>query len=112
MILLLNLALPILLLIIAIATVLFAKKSNNRSLTVGKGLIAAFFVTLTYVSVQPSYMPKGKAPTMPRVPIEFEELQVQDRLLKPMAEQERQQRVNELITVRDEVKAVLDKSKD
>ena len=45
---------------------------------------------------------------MRKVPIEHEEMLAQDRLLKPLSEQERQKRVNELLTVREEVKAVLD----
>ena len=107
MVLLFNLALPITLLIIAATGWWrFNRAANKKAVIVVTATVMAA-VTILYANIQPSYMPKGKAPAMVRMPLEQKDTQLNDLLLKPLPAEERQQRVNELITVREEVKAVL-----
>ena len=87
-------------------------KNQNKKVKIGVITmllnIGFFFV---YGMIQPSYLPKGTAPAMNKVPIEQREVVLQDRLLKPMSEEDRQKRIDEIITVRNEVKEVLEKNK-
>lgn len=107
MVLMLNFLLAALLILIALATYWRRKKGWKAAAV---GVASALFVTIVYANIQPSYLPKGKAPAMKRVPIEKPaEAKIEDRLLKPMSEEDRQKRVDEIITVRSEVLEVLDK---
>lgn len=112
MTLLLNAALPLMLLVIAIATVMFAKGSNNRIITAIKGISCAAALIVVYGAIQPSYMPKGKAPAMAKVPIEYSDSVIQDRLLKPISAEDSQQKVDNMLTVRQEAKKILSENSD
>jgi amino acid transporter len=114
MIIILNLLLPVILSFIAYIGFRKSKKyeSNYDKCKVGGitvGIMVLVFIV--YSTIQPSYMPKGTAPVMSKVPIEHSDAVIQDRLLKPMSEEDRQKRVDEIITVRDEVKQVLEQNK-
>jgi hypothetical protein len=113
MIVILNLLLPVILATIAYVGFRNSKKYESifdkckvGGITVGIMVL----VFIVYSTIQPSYMPKGGVPNMSRVPIEHSDAVMQDRLLKPMSEEDRQKRVEEIITVREEVKAVLEKN--
>lgn len=107
MVLMLNFLLAALLIFIALAAYWFRKKGWKAGVA---GVASALFVTIVYANIQPSYLPKGKAPAMKRVPIEKStEAKIEDRLLKPMSEEDRQKRVDEIITVRSEVLEVIGK---
>lgn len=70
--------------------------------------IAAFLLLALYTNIQPSYLPKGTVPALSRVPIEQPKVRdIENRLKEPMSEEQRQQRVDEIITVRDEIKHIL-----
>lgn len=114
MVLLLNLLLPLLLLVILLFGYVRLGKKKTYTEKVKTGaltLIAMIATILLYANIQPSYMPKGTVPNMSKVPITTNnEAIIQDRLLKPMSEENRQKRVDEILTVRDEVKDVLKKN--
>lgn len=68
----------------------------------------ALLVLALYANIQPSYLPKGTVPALSRVPIEQPQArEMENRLKEPMSEEKRQQRVDEIITVRDEIKEIL-----
>lgn len=72
-------------------------------------LVVNFLVVIIYNTIQPSYLPKGEAPKMVGVPYESYEYEVRDLSVKPLSKEDSKQRVDSLITVREEVKAILDK---
>lgn len=114
MVLLLNLLLPTIILFICwIGTKNFKRAVGDQAkiFSAVKTIFAILLVVFVYSTIQPSYLPKGAAPAMSKVPIEQREVVLQDRLLKPMAEEDRQKRVDEILTVRDEVKQVLEQNK-
>lgn len=114
MVLLLNLLLPTIILFICwIGAKNFKKAVGDQAkiFSVVKTIFVILLVVFIYSTIQPSYLPKGTAPAMGKVPFENREVQVQDRLLKPMSEEDRQKRVEEILTVRDEVKQVLEQNK-
>lgn len=105
MVLMLNFLLASLLILIALVAYLNRNKGWKAA---AAGVASALFVTIVYANIQPSYLPKGKVPAMKRVPIENPaEAKIEDRLLKPVSEEDRQKRVDEIITVRSEVLGVL-----
>lgn len=114
MVVLLNLALPLLIVVISSIGYYYFNKTRSQKKKIRIGVITmllniVFF--LAYAMVQPSYMPKGKAPAMSKVPVEYTDAVIQDRLLKPRTEAEAQQKVDELLTVREEAKKLLEESK-
>lgn len=107
MVLVLNFLLAALLILIALVSYWNRKKGWKAA---AWGMGSALFVTIIYANIQPSYLPKGKVPVMKRVPYENPvEAEIEDRLLKPMSEEDRQKRVDEIITVRSEISEVLNK---
>lgn len=107
MVLMLNFLLFALLSLIALVSYWNRKKGWKAA---AAGMASALFVTILYANIQPSYLPKGKVPAMKRVPYEKpSEAKIEDRLLKPMSEEDRQKRVDEIITVRSEVLEVIGK---
>lgn len=114
MVVFLNLLLPILILIICwIGSSKLKKAADDKTkiFVIVKTIFAIVITVVTYSMVQPSYMPKGKAPVMSKVPVEYTDAVIQDRLLKPRTEAEAQQKVDEMLTVRDEAKKILEDSK-
>lgn len=114
MVLLFNLLVPLVLLVIAYFGYKKVKQQTKTKDKFKFGFIyagVAYFFIAFYGAVQPSYLPKGTAPAMSKVPIEHREVEIRDRLLKPMSEEDRQKRVDEILTVRDEVKQVLEQNK-
>ncbi|MFM7812600.1 MAG: hypothetical protein ACKO7M_13065 [Acinetobacter junii] len=114
MVLFLNLLVPFVLLVIAYFGYKKVKQQTKTKDKFKFGFIYAgigYFFIVVYGAIQPSYLPKGTAPAMSKVPIEQREVVLQDRLLKPMSEEDRQKRVDEILTVRDEVKQVLEQNK-
>ena len=63
-------------------------------------------VLMSYMLIQPSYLPKGKAPRMQGVTFEQKEVELKDRLSKP-----KERNINETITVKEEVKNILKEEK-
>lgn len=108
MIILLNMLLALILTAIA-AVGYFVYKKNKKISTIVVTVVAALLVVFIYSSIQPSYLPKGKAKPMPGVPLEtYEKLEIKDISIKALSKEKRQERFDEIITVRKEVKAVLD----
>lgn len=109
MVFLLN-SIPILIVLIGVGLMgFYFFKRKDLKATAVTGIIA-FLCMSIYQGIQPSYLPKGDVPSMTRVPItQSKDIEVQDRLLKPMDEAKRQERVEEIITVREEVNTILSK---
>lgn len=109
MIILLNMLLALILTAI-VSVGYFVYKKNNKISTIVITVVIAILVTIIYSSVQPSYLPKGKAKPMQAVPLEtYEKLEIKDISIKALPKEQRQERFDEIITVRKEVKAILDK---
>lgn len=102
---------PILIAAIGIGFVAFFQY-KKRSI---KGIIVSTIVTcamlMIYQGIQPSYIPKTGVPPMLRLEIEEpKDPQIEDRLLKPqLSTKEREERLDEIITVRSEVKEILER---
>lgn len=110
MIVLLNLILPTLILLVLAVGYHYFKKARTqikKQRVVIITLFVAVLVVIVYGAIQPSYMPKGKAPVMSKVPVEYTDAVIQDRLLKPRTEAEAQRKVDEMLTVREEAKKIL-----
>lgn len=113
MTLLLNLLLPISILLVGLVTYFFYKRSGNKLLTAGKGVVVGLFVYALYTLVQPSYIPKVGVKDLPRLPAEqVQEIPVEDRLSKPLSKEDSRKRVDEMLTAKDDIKEVLKKSKE
>lgn len=109
MIVLLNMLLTIILTAI-VSVGYFVYKKNNKISTIVITAVTAVLVVVIYSTIQPSYLPKGKAKPMQAVPLEtYEKLEIKDISIKALPKEQRQERFDEIITVRKEVKAVLDK---
>lgn len=101
MVLFLNILLPLLMLIILAIGMWRYKKTKNKWTAVKIG-VTIVVVILGYSLIQPSYIPKGKAPRMQGVTFEQKEVTIKDNLTKP-----KERDVNHTITVREEVKEIL-----
>ena len=113
MTLLLNLLLPVFILLVALITYFFYNRSKNKLLTVGKGVVVGLFVYALYSVVQPSYLPKVGVKDLPRLPVEqVQEIPVEDRLSKPLSKEDSRKRVDQMLTAKDEIKQILDKSQE
>ena len=112
MTLLLNLLLPLVLLVVAYITYAFYKKSDDKKITIVKGIAAALFSYMIYVTVQPSYIPKAEVKPFPKVAQEVvKDLTVQDRLLKPSNKEQSKANVDSLLTAKDSVNKILEDNK-
>lgn len=108
MIILLNMLLSLILAAI-VGVGYFLYKKNKKISTIVITSVSALLVIIVYSSIQPSYLPKGKAKPMQPVPLEtYEKLEIKDISIKALPKEKRQERFDEIITVRKEVKAVLD----
>lgn len=113
MVLLLNLLLPALLIIIfLIGLKKFNKETDNNKKIKNAcvTLIIMLTVFIVYSNVQPSYLPKGSVPNLQKVPIELNSSKPVQNLTQGRTDEQRQQRVEEIITVRDEVKRILEEN--
>lgn len=104
MVLLLNILLPLILLSIIFVGYKFYLKSKNKLNTIVKTLVCILSVTVMYGLIQPSYLPKGTVKSLPKVVIEDKQLEMNNVLSKP---EERD--VSKTLTVREEVKNILNK---
>lgn len=64
-------------------------------------------VLMSYMLIQPSYLPKGKAPRIQGVVIEQKEVELKDNLSKP-----EERNIDKTITVREEVKEILNNKEE
>lgn len=101
MVLFLNILLPLLMFVILATGMWRYKKTKNKWTVVKTGVIMVV-VMLGYSLIQPSYIPKGKAPRMQDVTFEQKEVSIKDNLTKP-----NRRYINQTITVRKEVKEIL-----
>ena len=108
-VLLLNLLLPVIMFVGAM--LLLWRYNKTKKISTGiKGLVALIVVGYLYTMALPSYLPKGTAPVMAKVPIEDKEVELKDKLRKPdLSKEEREKRVDELLTVRKEAAEILSK---
>jgi hypothetical protein len=105
--------LPLGLLLIGYITYLFVKGSKNKPVTAMKGALVMLVFSLVYSMIQPSYIPKTEVKALPKVPEALvKDIPVENRLLSPMQKEERQERVEALLTNKDEVKDILNKTKE
>lgn len=105
MVIILNVLLPILLLSVLAAGMWRYNKTKNKVTVVKTGVIM-IVVMIVYMLIQPSYLPKGKAPRMQGVTFEQKEVELKDNLSKP-----KERDINETITVKEEVKNILKEEK-
>ena len=105
MVIVLNVFLPVLLLSVLAAGMWHYNKTKNKWTVIKTGVIMVV-VMMIYMLIQPSYLPKGKAPRMQGVAFEQKEVELKDNLSKPKARD-----VNETITVKEEVKNILKEEK-
>lgn len=105
MVIVLNVLLPVLLLSVLAAGMWRCNKTKNKWTVVKTGVIMVV-VMMVYMLIQPSYLPKGKAPRMQGVTFEQKEVELKDNLSKP---EERD--INDTITVRKEVQEILKEEK-
>lgn len=106
MTLLLNFLLPIASLLIAVIGYRLYKKSDNKLSTLLYTAATMLVVAITYSAIQPAYIPKNAAPRMAKVPIEQPtEAVIENRMLVP---KDRTNSVSEILTIREEVKEVLE----
>lgn len=105
MVIILNVLLPVLLLSVLAAGMWRYNKTKNKWTVVKTGVIMVG-VMMSYMLIQPSYLPKGKVPRMQGVTFEQKEVELKDNLSKP---EERD--INKTITVKEEVKNILKEEK-
>lgn len=105
MVIVLNVLLPVLLLSVLAAGMWRYNKTKNKWTVIKTGVIM-IMVMMVYMLIQPSYLPKGKAPRMQGVTFEQKEVELKDNLSKP---EERD--INKTITVKEEVKNILKEEK-
>jgi hypothetical protein len=97
--------------LILIAGYYHGKKTGKKAKSWAIAFVVMLLWNFLYTIARPSYLPKGTAAPMPRVPFEeIEEKPIQDRTKKPeMSTDERKQHFQETFTVREEVKEILKK---
>ncbi|ULG01760.1 hypothetical protein phiA047_0029 [Aeromonas phage phiA047] len=105
MVIILNVLLPVLLLSALAAGMWRYNKTKNKWTVIKTGIIM-IAVMMIYMLIQPSYLPKGKAPRMQGVTFEQKEVELKDNLSKP-----KERDINETITVKEEVKNILKEEK-
>lgn len=105
MVIILNVLLPVLLLSVLAAGMWRYNKTKNKWTAVKTGVIMVV-VMMMYMLIQPSYLPKGKAPRMQGVTFEQKEVELKDNLSKP-----KERDINDTITVRKEVQEILKEEK-
>ena len=105
MVIILNVLLPVLLLSVLAAGMWQYNKTKNKWTVIKTGVIM-IAVMMVYMLIQPSYLPKGKAPRMQGVTFEQKEVELKDNLSKP-----KERDINETITIREEVKNILKEEK-
>lgn len=105
MVIILNVLLPVLLLSILAAGMWRYNKTKNKWTVIKTGVIM-IAVMMIYMLIQPSYLPKGKAPRMQGVTFEQKEVELKDNLSKP-----KERDINENITIKEEVKNILKEEK-
>lgn len=99
--------LPLIIVLVAVILGYFSYQKLGVKGAVISAALALLALTL-YTNIQPSYLPKGSVPALSRMPIEQPmEREIKNRLKEPMSEEKRQQRVDEIITVREEIKEIL-----
>lgn len=104
---LLNLALPAALLLVVLVTLFVARNSQKKPTVWITGFAVAAVIGIVYATLQPSYLPKSTVPAMSRVPLEHKpQAEIQDRLLKPMAEEERNRHFEQTFDAMDRVRAI------
>ena len=101
MVIILNVLLPVLLLSVLAAGMWRYNKTKNKRTVINTGVIMVVAMMI-YMLIQPSYLPKRKAPRMQGVTFEQKEVELKDNLSKP-----KERDVNETITVKEEVKNIL-----
>ena len=101
---------PILISAIGIGFVAFFQYKKRSIKGIIVSTIVACAALAVYQGVQPSYIPKTGVPPMVRLEIEEpKDLQIEDRLLKPqLSTKEREERLDEITTVRSQVKEILE----
>lgn len=105
MVIILNVLLPVLLLSVLAAGMWRYNKTKNKWTVVKTGVIMVV-VMIVYMLIQPSYLPKGKAPRMQGITFEQKEVELKDNLSKP-----KERDINETITIKKEVKNILKEEK-
>lgn len=105
MVIILNVLLPVLLLSVLAAGMWRYNKTKNKWTVVKTGVIM-IVAMMVYMLIQPSYLPKGKAPRMKGVTFEQKEVELKDNLSKP-----KERDINETITIKEEVKNILKEEK-
>jgi len=105
MVIILNILLPVLLLSVLAAGMWRYNKTKNKLTVINTGVIMVVAMMI-YMLIQPSYLPKGKAPRMQGVTFEQKEVELKDSLSKP-----KERNINETITVKEEVKNILKEEK-
>lgn len=108
MTLLLNFVLPLLVVICITIGWGYSKyyKSKPKGILIGLAWFAMLF--FIYSKIQPSYLPKGKVPVMSEPIFETSsDISIEDRVLKPaLNEKEREERLDNLLTFKKEVKQI------
>lgn len=108
MVILLNLLLGLIIGVVMIGGYLVYKRTKSPKVApVVVSLVC--LIVIIYGNVQPSYMPKGTVPSMDRVPYDTEEYELQDLTVKPLSKEDSQKRLDKILTVRDEVKEIIEK---
>lgn len=105
MVIVLNVLLPVLLLSVLAAGMWRYNKTKNKWTVVKTGVIMVV-VMMSYMLIQPSYLPKGKAPRMQGVTFEQKEVELKDNLSKP-----KERDINKTIPIKEEVKNILKEEK-
>ena len=105
MVIILNVLLPVLMLSVLAAGMWRYNKTKNKWTVVKTGIIMVV-VMMVYMLIQPSYLPKGKAPRMQGVTFEQKEVELKDNLSKP-----KERDINKTITIKEEVKNILKEEK-
>lgn len=105
MVIVLNVLPPVLLLSVLAAGMWRYNKTKNKWTVIKTGVIM-IMVMMVYMLIQPSYLPKGKAPRMQGVTFEQKEVELKDNLSKP-----KERDINENITIKEEVKNILKEEK-